>query len=37
MKDPQGTYVVNQELIEEMVRLNRQAKLVTNAMGGFLS
>lgn len=36
MTDPQGCYFVNQELIEEMVRLNRQANLVTYCMGGAL-
>jgi SAM-dependent methyltransferase len=29
-------YFVNQELIEEMVRLNRQANIVTDALGGAL-
>jgi ubiquinone/menaquinone biosynthesis C-methylase UbiE len=37
MQQDKGTYFVNQELIEEMVRLKRQATLVTNAMGGVLS
>lgn len=32
----QETYFVNAELIEEMVRLMRQANLVTEAMGGVL-
>jgi hypothetical protein len=37
MKDSTGnSYFVNQELIEEMVRLNTQANLVTNAMEGVL-
>lgn len=37
MKDSIGnSYFVNQELIEEMVRLNTQANLVTNAMEGVL-
>lgn len=34
--DQQPKYVINQELIEEMVRLNRQGRLVTDGMGGVL-
>lgn len=32
----QSDYFINQELVEEMVRLNRQAALVTQEMGGVL-
>ncbi|SRR5579883_2085635 len=35
MRDQSG-YFINQELVEEMVRLNRQAYLVTREMGGAL-
>lgn len=35
MTDQSG-YFINQELLEEMVRLNRQANLVTREMGGAL-
>ena len=30
-------YFINQELIEEMVRLNRQGRIFTEAMGGVLA
>ncbi|MGB8343343.1 MAG: methyltransferase domain-containing protein [Ktedonobacteraceae bacterium] len=33
----QSDYFINQELVEEMVRLNRQAALVTQEMGGVLA
>ena len=33
----QNEYFINQELVEEMVRLNRQAALVTGEMGGVLA
>src|ERR1700681_1078545 len=37
MTDSTGNgYFVNQEFIEEMVGLNRQANIVTNALGGAL-
>jgi ubiquinone/menaquinone biosynthesis C-methylase UbiE len=37
MQDQSGDYFINQELVEEMVRLNRQASLVTGEMGGVLA
>lgn len=36
MQNQTGDYFINQELVEEMVRLNRQAALVTHEMGGVL-
>ena len=36
MTEQQGTYFINEQLIEEMVRLMRQANLVTEAMEGVL-
>jgi SAM-dependent methyltransferase len=35
-QDQSSDYFINQELVEEMVRLNRQASLVTGEMGGVL-
>jgi ubiquinone/menaquinone biosynthesis C-methylase UbiE len=35
-QQPSG-YFINQELVEEMVRLNRQGRLFTEAMGGVLA
>lgn len=32
-----GGYFINQELVEEMVRLNRQGRIFTEAMGGVLA
>jgi ubiquinone/menaquinone biosynthesis C-methylase UbiE len=32
-----GDYFMNQELVEEMVRLNRQGRIFTEAMGGVLA
>lgn len=37
MQQKTGDYFINQELVEEMVRLNRQAALVTQEMGGVLA
>jgi len=37
MQNQTGDYFINQELLEEMVRLNRQAALVTQEMGGLLA
>jgi ubiquinone/menaquinone biosynthesis C-methylase UbiE len=37
MQNQTGDYFINQELVEEMVRLNRQAALVTQEMGGELA
>lgn len=34
--DQPTKYIINQELIEEMVRLNRQGRLTTEGMGGVL-
>lgn len=34
---PSSGYFINQELIEEMVRLNRQGRIFTEAMGGVLA
>lgn len=31
-----STYFINQELVEEMVRLNRQGRILTEGMGGIL-
>lgn len=36
MQSQTGDYFINQELVEEMIRLNRQAALVTQEMGGVL-
>lgn len=35
-QNQQSKYVINQELIEEMVRLNRQGRFLTEGMGGVL-
>lgn len=37
MRQTANGYFINQELIEEMVRLNRQGRLFTEAMGGVLA
>lgn len=37
MQRQTGDYFINQELVEEIVRLNRQAALVTQEMGGVLA
>src|SRR5579875_1002648 len=37
MQSQTGDYFINQELVEEMIRLNRLAALVTQEMGGVLA